>query len=175
MNNNDPAMYAYAISAAGRIFLQSDIKDAATSMFEEFTEHGSAALRPHGSAAFRPDCSGALLSENVLPGAATLGLTRGSSTSDLRAESHSGHDRPHSHEEQGSSGPEEFPQNDRLVQQEDASAGDDMSVTDQSHTVSSHAQQGWPPDIEWLQDNPLVGNPSLTSWPRACNDSCPPE
>ena len=150
-----PAMYAHAISAAGRIFLQSDIKEAATSMYEEFREHGSAA--------FRPDCSGALLlSEDALLGATKTGLARGSSISELQVESHSGHDRPHSHEERGSSGPEEFPEIDRLAQQEDASAGDDKSITGQDYTTRSHAQQGWPPDIEWLQDNPLVGIPSLT-------------
>jgi len=162
MNNHDPAMYPHATSAAGRIFLQSDIKDAATSMFEEFTEHGSAVLRPHGSAAFLPDCSGALLSEDVLLGAAKTALARGNSTSDLQAESHSGHDRPHSHKEQGSGGPEKFPVIDRFAQK-DASAGDDKSITGQDYIVITHAQQGWPPDIEWLQDNPLVGSISLTS------------
>ena len=143
---------------AGRVFLQSDVKEVATAMYENFREHGSAA--------FCPDISGAVLSEDTLL-AATSHLTDGSSASKSHLENGSAAidrsqvpQQPHS--EQGSASLEGTLPNSSMLHEADTVAGVSRAAMAQEPGESSSAEHLWPPDIQWLPENPLVSvHPSL--------------
>ena len=140
--------------AAGRVFLQSDIKEAATAMYREFQEHGGAA--------FCPETSGAMLSEGHLL-AATSPTAAGSTGSraqagDDSATGNSEHTlrQPHAEQGQGRTRQEGTAHSSSTLHQADAATGTSRAVTAPDHNGSSITEQSWPPDIQWLPANPLV-------------------
>lgn len=141
--------------AAGRVFLQSDVKEAATAMYHEFQEHGSAA--------FHPDTGGGLLSGVDLL-SATSSVADGSSAGGAHLESGIPTcDKPEvslrPHAEQGNGHPESISHDSSMLGQADAATATAAAARRSANPesdVSSSSEQGWPPDIQWLPVNPLV-------------------
>lgn len=143
---------------AGRVFLQSDIQDAATAMYQEFREHGSDA--------FCPDGSSVLLCEDSLLAAASTGLASSSASSRLQ-----GHKDPRPDglstaeqplDEQGSSQTGAADSSTSIACEEDTNTEVHHIESSESSSATSSAHDGWPPEIQWLPENPLVSKHPLT-------------
>jgi hypothetical protein len=143
----------------GRIFLQSDVKEAATAMYEEFREHGGDS--------FSPDLSGAMLTEESLSAsisAATPDTSAdGSTASGLHVQEsiangsqllpHQTHDQ----QDRAQAVPHMIPASAAGINKADQRLNVAAVQSGQAHNAGSSVQARWPPDIQWLDDNPVVG------------------
>ena len=129
-------------------------------MYEEFREHGSES--------FFPDLSGAMLTEDSLSAslsaAASDSSANSSTASSLHAQksiAHGSQLSPHQPHEQQDSVQAVTPTTSVSAAGSNEAGqrlGARAEQSVQTDDAGSSVQDRWPPDIRWLEENPLVGS-----------------